>query len=491
MGEAQPTSVLDIRVCLLDIIFLCAQIPLQFAVLYFIDRGRATWRNITKFRRDTATEDPSDMWNNKRRRPGAADEIQESNEFMRDKACVRLKEVSKEKVKRKGVCGKETKRVVDNLSFIVNQGEIFGILGKKHSGKSSVLKMIIGKFAPSEGNIWIEGQEVPRQLHKIVRKIGYLPKTDPLVDFMTVSEHLRFFCEIKGIMEECHEQLIEEAVRVMDLSKILGNQVRELSLSDKRRVSVALQILACPLFLFLEEPSLRMEKHARSLTWTTLRRLAVERSLSTVLVSTSSMEEAEMLSTRLAILIKGQAVRMGSMRHIKEGCGEGNELHLKLLPVSVTYVETHRSEIARLTDHERDRLTLEESILALKEFGHHRIIAEMSREGRARDVFLKFENEGFIERDEFISWLYLYTTIERIEQVLKEKFQYKMIGNFHNYYIYELTGKLKLSDIFRFLEQKRETLHIHDYSLKQMSLEKNFEKVISSDQVSDDEIDDN
>jgi len=145
------------------------------------------------------------------------------------------------------------------------------------------------------------------------RNIGYCPQFDALLDNLTVLEHLELYSEIKGIPTNLREALVDKKLQEMDLERFRNVQAGTLSGGNKRKLSVAIAMIGNPPIVFLDEPSTGMDPEARRFMWNVISRIATQRGQSSIILTTHSMEEAEALSTKIAIQVDGNLRCLGSV----------------------------------------------------------------------------------------------------------------------------------------------------------------------------------
>ena len=147
---------------------------------------------------------------------------------------------------------------------------------------------------------------------------------------MTVEEHLWFYAKIKGIPVSRREELVEDAIKQLNLSEHREKLAGALSGGNKRKLSVGMAIIGNPPIILLDEPSAGMDPEARRFMWRVVSQIASDKT-SAVILTTHSMEEAEALSTKLGIMVRGGVFRcFGSSQHIKNKFGDGYEVEIKV-----------------------------------------------------------------------------------------------------------------------------------------------------------------
>ena len=217
---------------------------------------------------------------------------------------------------------------VERTSFGVKKGECFALLGVNGAGKTTTFKTLTREIEASGGQVYIGGKEVG----KARSRVGYCPQHDAIFELMTVEEHMEYYSRLKGIPSKLRKLLINRQISDMNLSDHRHKPAGTLSGGNKRKLSVALAILGTPPIVLLDEPSAGMDPEARRSLWSSLSRLSLS---SALILTTHSMEEAEALSTKMGIMVKGGVFRcFGSSQHIKNKFGTGYEIEVKIQKLS-------------------------------------------------------------------------------------------------------------------------------------------------------------
>ena len=142
---------------------------------------------------------------------------------------------------------------VDDLSFTIEEGKIYGFLGPNGAGKSTTMNMITGYIASTSGDIFIDGHNILEEPEQAKKCIGYLPEQPPLYPEMTVQEYLTFAAESKGVKKAERKEQVCRAARRTGLEAVLPRLIRSLSKGYKQRVGIAQALLGSPRLIILEE----------------------------------------------------------------------------------------------------------------------------------------------------------------------------------------------------------------------------------------------
>ena len=248
---------------------------------------------------------------------------------------VRLKNIRKE-FNKGGCCKKQEKIIaIKNLNFCVETGECFGLLGLNGAGKTSTFKCITQEFSPTNGTIYINGQDTYNNFDKFKNLIGYCPQYEAIFEYMTVYENLEFYARIKGIKQIYLDKLVNAMIIEMALDDFTKKIAGKLSGGNKRKLSVAISLLGNPQIVLLDEPSTGMDPEARRFMWSIIHKTSKKGKKSSVIMTTHSMDEAETLCQRMGIMVNGEFVCLGKASQIKEKYGYGYEIDLRIKPLTI------------------------------------------------------------------------------------------------------------------------------------------------------------
>jgi ABC-2 type transport system ATP-binding protein len=218
---------------------------------------------------------------------------------------------------------------VDNVSFKIRRGEIFGFLGPNGAGKTTTIRMLLGLLHPTDGKATVLGYDVASQPEEIRRRIGYMSQRFSLYDDLTVGENLDFYGRTYGVVGE---KLRRRKTFVLEMAGLKGRErelTRNLAGGWKQRLALGAAILHEPEMLFLDEPTAGVDPISRRQFWDLLYDLADEGR--TILVTTHYMDEAEHCQD-LAFIHQGQIIARGAPEAIKVTEMEGQVLEIDCAP---------------------------------------------------------------------------------------------------------------------------------------------------------------
>ena len=227
-------------------------------------------------------------------------------------------------------------RAVDDLSFDVKEGEIFGLLGPNGAGKSTTVKMAITLLRPSSGRAMIFGVDVVEHADRVRQMIGYVPQERAIDRFLTGREHLQLLGALYHLSREEAERRIRELLKLVDLEHKADIPAKTYSGGMKRKLDLACGLLPNPKVLFMDEPTLGLDVQSRLRIWDYVRRLR-ERGI-TVVMTTNYLDEADQLCDRLAIIDGGRLKALGSPLELKAGLG-GDSISVTVGPPEPSRIE--------------------------------------------------------------------------------------------------------------------------------------------------------
>ncbi len=203
---------------------------------------------------------------------------------------------------------------VDSLSLDIKHGELFCLLGINGAGKSTTIKMLSCLLKPSEGDAYLLGKSITKDLSGVKSVIALSPQETAVASNLTVKENLEFMCGAHGLKREKSERKIEELKSEFSLSGVFYKKASTLSGGYQRRLSIAMALISEPMILFLDEPTLGLDVIARAELWDSIRAL---KGKTTVILTTHYMEEAEALSDRIGIMKDGALIAVGTAEELK------------------------------------------------------------------------------------------------------------------------------------------------------------------------------
>lgn len=204
-------------------------------------------------------------------------------------------------------------KAVDNISFEVKPGEIFGLLGVNGAGKTTTFRMITGLLDISAGDITLNGKKID---YDLTDKIGFLTEERSLLTKLTVREQCMFFGALKGMNDEDIIKRMDELLTEFDILEYRDRKIKELSKGNQQKIQFITAIIHKPKLLILDEPFSGLDPINVELFKKVILKLASEGSM--IIFSSHRMEHVELFCENLMILVNGHSVLDGNLKNIKE-----------------------------------------------------------------------------------------------------------------------------------------------------------------------------
>jgi ABC-2 type transport system ATP-binding protein len=214
-------------------------------------------------------------------------------------------------------------KAVDNLSFTVGEGEIFGLLGVNGAGKTTTFRMIIGLLDSTEGKITLDGQKID---YNITDKIGFLTEERSLLTKLTVKEQVIFYGVLKGMDEKTILKRLDSWLERFHIKEYKEKKIKELSKGNQQKIQFITAIINEPKLLILDEPFSGLDPINVELFMDVIREL--KQKGTSIIFSSHRMEHVELFCEKLVILVHGKSVLSGSLKEIKKRYRKKN-IHVK------------------------------------------------------------------------------------------------------------------------------------------------------------------
>lgn len=218
---------------------------------------------------------------------------------------------------------------VDHLSFTIEKGEFFALLGQNAAGKTTTIKMLSCLLTPTSGDAWMNGDNIVEKLEAVKQKINLSPQETAVAPNLSVKENLEFIAAIYGFNKRDTMKKSTEMMEIFGLTNRAKSRAKTLSGGLQRRLSVAMAMISNPEILFLDEPTLGLDVRARRGLWEIL--LSLKGKI-TIVLTTHYLEEVEALADRVGILHNGKLHALGTSEELKKQTGQASleEVFLQL-----------------------------------------------------------------------------------------------------------------------------------------------------------------
>ncbi len=220
-------------------------------------------------------------------------------------------------------------KAVDNISFGIEPGEIFGLLGPNGAGKSTMINSICGICNFQEGNIYVHGHDVQKDPMSAKRLIGLSPQDFNVDIFLPIYKVLMFFGGYYGIPRAERKKRIDAIFKQLDLTKHAHKKFQQLSGGMKRRLMLARAMICDPKLLILDEPTAALDVELRYELWEHIK--ALNKMGKTIILTSHYIEEIERLCKRVAIVDRGQLLFLGDIRELLKTHASLEEAFLKMI----------------------------------------------------------------------------------------------------------------------------------------------------------------
>ncbi|KAL4488927.1 hypothetical protein ABPG72_005714 [Tetrahymena utriculariae] len=367
------------------------------------------------------------------------------------------------------------KVAVDQVSFGISNGECFTLLGVNGAGKTTTFKILSGEINQTSGECHINGYDVSKELSQARTHIGYCPQFDALIENLTAREHLELYAAIKGIPFELRERLVKQKIVEMDLTEFEHKLAGTYSGGNKRKLSVAIAMLGNPETVFLDEPSTGMDPAARRFMWSVISRISTKRKASSVILTTHSMEEAEALSSRIAIQVEGILKCIGTVQQIKDKFGEGYEVEVKLTVPSDDDLIRYLSSLGINEQEAQKHIQFNELYSYLQRLNGMHYQEKIQANGEGSQLYARLNSSFGVSILSLAQYVILETHGDVVKQFIKQNLgDFTIIEHFDDFYRFRIESEISIGKMFELFEQNKAKLQVDNYSVKQATIEQIF-----------------
>ncbi|KAF7990337.1 hypothetical protein HCN44_000142 [Aphidius gifuensis] len=243
-------------------------------------------------------------------------------------------------------------QAVKGISFRVKTRECFGLLGVNGAGKSTTFKMLTGEESPHHGMMYLKQTGMHENHRKYLSQMGYCPQHDALIEPLNAWDHLYLFARLRGIPESQIKLSVEGWIKQLNLGACASRPSHTYSGGNKRRLNIALALIGRPSLILMDEPTTGVDPAARRSLWRTLN--YCQNSGQSMILTSHSMEECEILCNRLVIMVNGKLVCVGAVQELKQRFGAGYNIHIKI------------SHVSTAEDVQQIKFTIESTIICQK-----------------------------------------------------------------------------------------------------------------------------
>ena len=242
---------------------------------------------------------------------------------------------------------------VNDISFYVEDGEIFGLLGPNGAGKTTLIRMMTTLTPPTSGTARIAGHDIRTDPDGVRNVLGVIPQAFTSDPELTAAENMLIHAKLYGVPKNQREQLITKLLESVDLLKFKNALVRTFSGGMRRRLEIARGLVHSPRILFLDEPTTGLDPVSRSNVWEMIRSLR-DNSKLTILLTTHYMDEADKLCERIAIVDHGKLVALDTPTQLKDSIPGTDTVEAEFESAPGDWMEQLKKlpQAADVTEHE-------------------------------------------------------------------------------------------------------------------------------------------
>lgn len=207
------------------------------------------------------------------------------------------------------------KKVVDNLSLNINDGEIYGFIGHNGAGKTTTIKCVIGILSFEEGNIYIDGLSIKDKPLECKRKIAYIPDNPDLYNYMSGVDYLNFIGDVFNVSQDERLKAIDKYASVFEIKDSLANPIASYSHGMRQKLAIIAAWMHSPDLIIMDEPFVGLDPKASHELKQMMRKFCDNGG--SIFFSTHVLEVAEKLCDKVAIIKQGQLIKSGTMEEVK------------------------------------------------------------------------------------------------------------------------------------------------------------------------------
>jgi ABC-2 type transport system ATP-binding protein len=301
---------------------------------------------------------------------------------------------------------------VNDLSFEIGEGHVYGFLGPNGAGKSTTMNIMTGCLSPTEGRVTIDGYDILEEPDKAKRLIGYLPEQPPLYLNETPEEYLRFVGEAKGLKGEELKNQIEEVLEQTKITEVRNRRIAALSKGYKQRVGIAQALLGNPKVIILDEPTVGLDPIQIIEIRDLIKQLGQTH---TVILSSHILSEVQTICEKILIIAKGKLIAFNEADKLENQLSPSNEISILteagaeeareilaeaeeklggeiLSDISIAETEDHLTRVQLTTQHDNIYEVSRTIFFAFAE--RNQALLEMSlKKANLEDIFIELTRE--------------------------------------------------------------------------------------------------
>jgi len=298
--------------------------------------------------------------------------------------------------------GKREVVALNHVNLRVRRGEIFGLLGPNGAGKTTLIKILSTLILPDEGEAYVDGYDVVREAGKVRSRIGLMTGGERSIYWkLTARENLLFFAKLYKLNRKTAKERVDELLELMGLKDRADDKVEDYSSGMKMKVILAKALIHDPPILLLDEPTLGLDPNFAREIRVFIKEELNEKGGKTIFLTTHYMEEADMLCDRIALIDRGEIIRVGTPEELKKEVRMQSVLALQTLEEpptkeleSISYVERVVSGLSNgkyeIKVYAKNSVEAAREVLNVLNSAGVRVISFRVEESTLEDVFIKY-----------------------------------------------------------------------------------------------------
>lgn len=293
------------------------------------------------------------------------------------------------------------KLALDNISFSVKEGEIFGLIGPNGAGKSTLINIITNLMLPNSGSIQINGLDLSKDYIKAKSIIGLVPQELALIEALTPFDNLEYFGAFYGLKGKLLQERINEALEVIGLTEVKKKKVKKLSGGMQRRLNIGIALLNHPKILILDEPTVGVDPQSRNHIFNFIKDIS-KKQKTTVIYTSHYMEEVEHLCSKIFIMDEGKEIAFGDNDYLKSLVSTNTKLIMEIKNINAQLIfdlKNTKGVVSILENNSLVELDIDKKlqltdILSVVNKNNSKIVRISYEEPSLEDVFLNLTGKN-------------------------------------------------------------------------------------------------
>ncbi|KPI55333.1 antibiotic ABC transporter ATP-binding protein [Clostridioides difficile] len=293
------------------------------------------------------------------------------------------------------------KLALDNISFSVKEGEIFGLIGPNGAGKSTLINIITNLMLPNSGSIQINGLDLSKDYIKAKSIIGLVPQELALIEALTPFDNLEYFGAFYGLKGKLLQERINEALEVIGLTEVKKKKVKKLSGGMQRRLNIGIALLNHPKILILDEPTVGVDPQSRNHIFNFIKDIS-KKQKTTVIYTSHYMEEVEHLCSKIFIMDEGKEIAFGDNDYLKSLVSTNTKLIMEIKNINAQLIfdlKNTKGVVSILENNSLVELDIDKKlqltdILSVVDKNNSKIVRISYEEPSLEDVFLNLTGKN-------------------------------------------------------------------------------------------------